>query len=90
MPIDLTINQKEVDTRPEDIVMEPSMDDKIRQLSDKIKKSQNLKRKPPSVIDCNMDPTVRKRSRDPQAKKKNRFPRQHSPIKRFPNQKLWN
>lgn len=61
MPIDLTTaTPRTSQTEPDD----HSLEEKIKQLSDKIKNSHTVKRKPPSIIDCNTDPTVRKRHRE--------------------------
>lgn len=66
MPIDLTVNSDVDQKIPESNSNEEDPDQKLRQLSEKIsnKHSLDLKRKPPCIIECNMDPTVRKKSRD--------------------------
>lgn len=64
MPIDLTTSVSEIPSTDK-TEKATNMEEKLRQISDKIKKSLPAKRNPPSIISCNMDPTVRKRHHDP-------------------------
>lgn len=66
MPIDLTTQQEEAMKPPSDDQNALNKDEKLKQLSEKlkIKYSNDSKRKPPSFIECDMDPTIRKKPRE--------------------------